>query len=971
MRIENKPPVYEGDDKYIFISYSHKSEDAIYDILWKMFNKGIRFWYDDGLHKGENWEKEVEKKLLDSEACFFFFDSNFLESTSLAKEVSIVSNNGLKYIPIYYQGKNYKEIYVSNPDAKMSDDIDDLYHTCFHPKITSIFNLDELEFLNEILSTVKKLDCCGKIQSTEKKEQTKKVLFLGKNSAFTRTIVEGVREYYSELDNVILDVKYIEPKSLIPMEQQFIDLLKKCNGLYNGAIIRPLSQMNEKVFEVFQEFCQNTKVILLNENLTAVQYKNIGNKAPIFISSNFENGGLKIANMINRLSYIYGIEYTNIIICDGPNNNIPAKIRSKVISDNVKLFNNNNISFVDIPTLDAEKCSNMIIDQLKKIVSENKYYNDNCLMIYCGNDNVAIAISKKIRDIVVEKTFKLKFKKYILIGYDGLKSPSTGNYSLDDINFDYISVDVIPVEQGRYSAKCLIEYMKGELLSKEILVEPILIGKYSMRPKKISKLDAIMPLIKNSKLFIWDLDGTLADTETYHWKAYNVLMKEKYGIVLDDEHISKYIGNNEMKIYDMIENDYEIIIDKEDFLKQRLKIYLDLVVEEDLKLFEWVDYIRNNITNQKVLLLTSQVPEVVDYLLNYWNLDELIPKSNRISCHNGKITKKEVFDNPSNFIKVDEIYTDYEVAVFEDSNHVAEYAFKKGYLVIGILHKYNYNTLKACSFLLDLNFKKGLFVGLCGIDIVFDTNGYPVENMKIKTNNYDLRLGGPALNAAIKYSQLGGSATLLCEIGNHPTAKLIRKILDEYNIEIIDIANMKEVPNISCVVLNRLNSTRTIFSGQSKSNYHHVNLSFVKDFDFCLYDCNLIDFTKELVDTIKNYDIPFVLDCGSWKDNIEYAINNANVIISSESFKNSDGKDIFELTSNYQYVAKTRGEKSILYRNHEICEIPVEKVTSAFTLGAGDVFHGAFCYFYFNRKMDFKDSLNNASKETKKYIETN
>lgn len=480
------------------------------------------------------------------------------------------------------------------------------------------------------------------------------------------------------------------------------------------------------------------------------------------MSSDFKNGGLKIANMINRLSYILGSNYTDILICDGPNNNVSARIRSEVIVNNVLSVNKNNVSIIDISTLDSEKCSDMIIDRLRSLSSMKKYSNGRCMIIYCGNDNVAIATSKKIRDSVLEKTFKLKFKKCILIGYDGLKTPSTGNYSLDDINFDYISVDVIPIEQGKYSAECLLDFMKGDLIEKEKL-------------------------------------------------------------------------------------------------------------------------------------------------------------------------------------------TDYEVTVFEDSNHVAEYALKKGYMVIGIAHKYNYNSLKSCSFLLDSKYKKGLFVGLCGIDIVYETNGYPVENMKMKTNNYSLRLGGPALNAAIQYSKLGGSATLVCEIGNHPTAKLIRKILEEYNIEIIDISNLKEIPNISCVILNRASSSRTIFSGQSKSNYQHVNISFAKEYDFCLYDCNIMNFTKDLIDTLKNYEIPIVLDCGSWKENIDYAIKNADVIISSEHFTNSNGDDIFALTQNdkLKCVAKTRGEKSILFRDNVIQELEIEKVQSAFTLGAGDVFHGAFCYFLF------------------------
>lgn len=59
----------------------------------------------------------------------------------------------------------------------------------------------------------------------------------------------------------MLDVKYIEPKSLIPMEQQFIDFLTNKDN-YNGAIIRPLCQLNDKTFEAFKQFCERTRVVL-------------------------------------------------------------------------------------------------------------------------------------------------------------------------------------------------------------------------------------------------------------------------------------------------------------------------------------------------------------------------------------------------------------------------------------------------------------------------------------------------------------------------------------------------------------------------------------------------------------------------------------------------------------------------------------------------------------------------------------
>jgi sugar/nucleoside kinase (ribokinase family) len=54
----------------------------------------------------------------------------------------------------------------------------------------------------------------------------------------------------------------------------------------------------------------------------------------------------------------------------------------------------------------------------------------------------------------------------------------------------------------------------------------------------------------------------------------------------------------------------------------------------------------------------------------------------------------------------------------------------------------------------------------------------------------------------------------------------------------------------------------------------------------------------------------------------------------------------FLLVKGIRNIAITRGERSVIAANDEIeTEIPVRSVKALDTLGAGDVFHGAFCYY--------------------------
>jgi sugar/nucleoside kinase (ribokinase family) len=102
----------------------------------------------------------------------------------------------------------------------------------------------------------------------------------------------------------------------------------------------------------------------------------------------------------------------------------------------------------------------------------------------------------------------------------------------------------------------------------------------------------------------------------------------------------------------------------------------------------------------------------------------------------------------------------------------------------------------------------------------------------------------------------------------------------------------------------------------------------------------------------KRCRIPVILDGGSWKDGIEGLLPSVDIAICSEHFHPPGGGDEDSMMEylarqDVKYKAITRGERPILYNgpdgNGEIVIEPMEVVD---TLGAGDILHGAFCYYY-------------------------
>ena len=123
------------------------------------------------------------------------------------------------------------------------------------------------------------------------------------------------------------------------------------------------------------------------------------------------------------------------------------------------------------------------------------------------------------------------------------------------------------------------------------------------------------------------------------------------------------------------------------------------------------------------------------------------------------------------------------------------------------------------------------------------------------------------------------------------------------------------------------------------------------------YSVVLVDgFNMEICCTVaaqaRQCGIPVVLDAGSWKKGMERLLPYVDIAICSEQFHTPDGGDeesimAYLARQGVKYRAITRGERPILYRSPEDNgEIAIEPVEAVDTLGAGDILHGAFCYYY-------------------------
>lgn len=91
---------YEGNEPFIFFSYSHKDADRVYPLLEQMVRDGFRVWYDDGNHAGDDWLENIGQHLNRCTVCLAMLSENAEQSHNCKKEVSFAVQCNKKLLAI-------------------------------------------------------------------------------------------------------------------------------------------------------------------------------------------------------------------------------------------------------------------------------------------------------------------------------------------------------------------------------------------------------------------------------------------------------------------------------------------------------------------------------------------------------------------------------------------------------------------------------------------------------------------------------------------------------------------------------------------------------------------------------------------------------------------------------------------------------------------------------------------------------
>ncbi|MGY3620384.1 sulfofructose kinase [Bradyrhizobium sp. USDA 10063] len=267
-----------------------------------------------------------------------------------------------------------------------------------------------------------------------------------------------------------------------------------------------------------------------------------------------------------------------------------------------------------------------------------------------------------------------------------------------------------------------------------------------------------------------------------------------------------------------------------------------------------------------------------------------------------------------------------------------------------------------------------LCVGMPVRDLTFRVRGVPGRGSKENATHFEEICGGNALNAAIAIVRLGGRASICGPIGDarETSSKYMFEKMAHEGIDTKHIVHMPGLVTPISTIMIDPTGERTIVTFRDPELWK-VRLPRA---DVLLDDCAAIltesrcaEFCTDLCAEARKRGIPVIVDVDramSLREGLLTA--SSHLVFSSEPLQETAGvtddgqalKKIAKLTGSF--LAGTRGPRGTIWLNEqgELEETPAFPVHTVDTLGAGDVFHGAFALAV-TEGQELRDALRFAS----------
>ena len=242
-----------------------------------------------------------------------------------------------------------------------------------------------------------------------------------------------------------------------------------------------------------------------------------------------------------------------------------------------------------------------------------------------------------------------------------------------------------------------------------------------------------------------------------------------------------------------------------------------------------------------------------------------------------------------------------------------------------------------------------LCIGHASFDITMSIGSHPAADEKLFADAMQLSGGGPAANAAVSVSRLGGRAGFCGYLGRDTFGDLHAAELQAEGVDISYLVR-GDFPSSVSQILAKPDGSRALvnFKGDTpwlpEDAVHMTVLPKVM-----LFDGHEPLLSLPLCHQARKMGVPTVLDAGSLHRGTQELAGRVDYLVASEKFARqwceTDDMQLAldELAAVSDNVVITLGDQGLIWcRGAEQGAMPAFQVHAVDSTGAGDAFHGAF-----------------------------
>lgn len=246
-----------------------------------------------------------------------------------------------------------------------------------------------------------------------------------------------------------------------------------------------------------------------------------------------------------------------------------------------------------------------------------------------------------------------------------------------------------------------------------------------------------------------------------------------------------------------------------------------------------------------------------------------------------------------------------------------------------------------------------LCVGQVVQDIVFGVDEIPKKPNKYRANACTIVGGGPAATAAVAICRLGGQARLAARIGDDHVGKMIADELKNYGVDCSLLRKMPDAQSsISTVLVDTFGERQIVnfLDPDMSADPHWLPQTLPPGISAVLVDTRWPEGSLKTLRLAREAGLPAVLDADVPIPSDGQLLDSAtHVAFSKAALAGFSGKEdprvgLRSVSRTVDaWCCVTVGAEGTLYIDgDDIHNVPAFRVNVVDTLGAGDVWHGAF-----------------------------